>query len=87
MKSFSIRNLSRANGFWFMLPVFIALLAADDEPRWRSKQIAEWNEEDANQVLFDSPWGDNLHTYNDLTAPEDKAMLENQAALAASWAE
>jgi len=57
MRSFSIGNLSRANGFWFILPVFVALLtAADDEPRWRSKQIAEWSEEDANQVLFDSPW-------------------------------
>jgi hypothetical protein len=58
MKSFGIGNLSRANWFWFILPVFVTLLAAaaDDEPPWRSKQIAEWSVEDANQVLFDSPW-------------------------------
>ena len=58
MKSFSIRNFARANGFWCILPVFLALLAAaaDDDPAWRSKQIPEWSVEDANQVLFDSPW-------------------------------
>jgi len=45
-------------GIRCMLPVFLALLvaAADDDPPWRSKQIAEWSAEDANQVLFDSPW-------------------------------
>ena len=49
MKSFGIRCI---------LPVFLPLLAAaaDDEPVWRSKQIAEWSVEDATQVLFDSPW-------------------------------
>ncbi len=58
MKNFSMRNSSWANGFRFILPVFVTLLAAaaDDEPAWKSKQIAEWNAEDANQVLFDSPW-------------------------------
>ena len=71
MKSFSIRNFARANGFWCILPVFFALLAAaaDDEPAWRSKQIAEWSVEDANQVLFDSPWAKTFTPV--LTAPED----------------
>ncbi len=71
MKSFSIGNLSRANGFWFILPVFVALLAAaaDDEPPWRSKQIPEWSVEDANQVLFESPWAITFTPI--LTAPED----------------
>jgi hypothetical protein len=71
MRSFSIGNLSRANGFWFILPVFVAVLAAaaDDEPPWRSKQIAEWSVEDANQVLFDSPWAKTFTPV--LTAPED----------------
>jgi hypothetical protein len=71
MKSFSIRNLSRANGFWCIFPVFLALLAAatDDEPPWRSKQIAQWSVEDANQVLFDSPWAKSFTPI--LTAPED----------------
>ena len=72
MRSFSIGNLPRAIGFWFILPVFVALLAAaaDDEPPWRSKQIAEWSVEDANQVLFDSPWA---KTFTPIltAAPED----------------
>ena len=33
----------------------MALLAAGDQP-WKNKQIAEWNEDDARQVLSDSPW-------------------------------
>jgi hypothetical protein len=71
MKSFSNRSLSRTNGFWCVLPVFLALLAAaaDDEPPWRSKQIPEWSVEDANQVLFDSPWAKTFTPI--LTAPLD----------------
>src|SRR5580704_15943808 len=71
MRSFSMGDLSRANGFWFILPVFVALVAAaaDDDPPWRSKQIAEWSVEDANQVLFDSPWAITFTPV--LTAPED----------------
>jgi len=44
-------------GYWFVLPVFttFAALAADDAP-WRSKQIAAWSEDDARQVLTESPW-------------------------------
>ena len=40
-----------------LLPVFLtfAAVAADDAP-WRSKQIADWNEDDAKQVLTESPW-------------------------------
>ncbi len=71
MKSFSVGSLSWAKGFWFILPVFLALLAAaaDDEPSWKAKQIAEWSAEDANQVLFDSPWAKTFTPV--LTAPED----------------
>src|SRR6202167_5980273 len=41
----------------YVLPVFLTFvaLAADDAP-WRSKQIADWSEDDAKQVLTDSPW-------------------------------
>ena len=40
-----------------VLPVFLTCvaLAADDAP-WRSKQIANWSEDDAKQVLTNSPW-------------------------------
>lgn len=70
MNSFSIANLSRVNRLWFIIPVFVALLAAaDEEPRWKSKQIAEWSAEDANQVLFDSPWAITFTPV--LMAPED----------------
>jgi len=73
MKSFSLRSLSRANGFWCVPGVLLALLAAaaDDEPPWRSKQIPEWSVEDANQVLFDSPWAKTFTPI--LTAPQDSA--------------
>src|ERR1035438_3429913 len=32
-----------------------AVLAADN-PAWMNKSIAEWNEEDAKQLLANSPW-------------------------------
>lgn len=71
MKNVGIRSLSRGNGFWCILPVFLALpaAAADDEPTWKSKQIAEWSVEDATQVLFDSPWAKTFTPI--LTAPQD----------------
>jgi len=33
----------------------MTLLTAGDQP-WKDKQIAEWSEDDAKQVLADSPW-------------------------------
>ena len=39
----------------FVLPISISLLAAGDQP-WKDKQIAAWSEDDAKQVLADSPW-------------------------------
>jgi hypothetical protein len=38
-----------------LLPISMALVAAEDQP-WKGKQVAEWNEDDAKQVLSDSPW-------------------------------
>lgn len=38
-----------------LLPVSVALTFAADQS-WKDKQIAEWNEDDAKQVLADSPW-------------------------------
>jgi hypothetical protein len=37
------------------LPACLALLIAGDQA-WRDKKIAEWSEEDARQVLDESPW-------------------------------
>jgi hypothetical protein len=43
--------------YWLILPAFVALMAAaEDDAPWRNKQIAEWSEDDARQVLTDSPW-------------------------------
>src|ERR1700679_2477951 len=30
--------------------------SAQEVPTWKSKQIADWREEDAKQVINDSPW-------------------------------
>ncbi|MBZ5612049.1 MAG: hypothetical protein LAP38_27645 [Acidobacteriia bacterium] len=40
--------------FW-LIPVSALLLIAA-EPTWRTKPVAQWTEEDAKQVLQDSPW-------------------------------
>jgi len=39
----------------WLLPVSAALLFAAD-PAWKSKPVPSWTEEDAKQVLTDSPW-------------------------------
>jgi hypothetical protein len=39
----------------WLIPISALLLAAA-MPAWRTKPIAQWTEEDANQVLTDSPW-------------------------------
>jgi hypothetical protein len=47
---------------WLMFLIPVALLKAGDDtppaqqPAWAAKQIAEWSEDDAKQVLADSPW-------------------------------
>jgi hypothetical protein len=43
--------------YWCIIPIFLAAAAwaADDAP-WKSKQIPDWTEEDAKDVLADSPW-------------------------------
>jgi hypothetical protein len=40
-----------------ILPLFIALAAlAADDPAWKTKQIPDWSEDDAKDILADSPW-------------------------------
>jgi len=38
--------------------LFVALAA--DDPSWNNKPIPQWNDEDAKQVLSDSPWVKNV---------------------------
>lgn len=40
---------------WSLFPVYAVLLMAA-EPSWRSKPIPNWTEEEARQILDDSPW-------------------------------
>jgi len=34
----------------------ITLLAAADEPSWKNKSLSDWDAQDANALLTDSPW-------------------------------
>ena len=34
----------------------LAIVRADDDPAWKAKQIAEWSEQDAKDLLTESPW-------------------------------
>lgn len=45
---------SFALAFWVLLMAGVLLLAA--EPAWKTKLPAKWTEEDAKQVITDSPW-------------------------------
>lgn len=44
--------------FWLSLSaaLLIARPSCAEDPAWKSKPIAEWNADDAKQVLTDSPW-------------------------------
>ena len=46
--------MHRTRFFW-LIPCFAVLLIAA-EPVWRDKPIASWTEEDARQILENSPW-------------------------------
>ena len=39
----------------FLLPFAFALLAADEQA-WKNKPVADWTDDEAKQVLADSPW-------------------------------
>ncbi|HEV3329718.1 MAG TPA: hypothetical protein VG096_01975 [Bryobacteraceae bacterium] len=39
----------------FLLPCAMVLFAADEQA-WKGKQIADWTQDEATQVLTDSPW-------------------------------
>src|SRR5580658_10182535 len=36
------------------------LLLSGDEPSWKDKSIPQWDDQDAQQVLADSPWVKNI---------------------------
>jgi|SRR5580700_3472090 hypothetical protein len=41
---------------FYLLPISWVLLLASGDSSWRSKAVAQWNEEDAKEVLASSPW-------------------------------
>ena len=46
--------MNRLRFFWLIPCSAVLLIAA--EPIWKDKPIANWTEEDAQQVLENSPW-------------------------------
>jgi hypothetical protein len=34
----------------------LAIVRADDDPAWKAKEISEWSEQDAKDLLTESPW-------------------------------
>ena len=40
---------------WCLLPLTVIVLFAAD-PSWKAKPVSQWTEEDAKQILTDSPW-------------------------------
>ena len=50
------KRMFRCRGKLFWLIALSAALAMAADVAWRTKEINQWNEEDARQVLSDSPW-------------------------------
>jgi hypothetical protein len=45
-----------------LIPLFAALLTARaDSPSWKDAPVPQWSDEDAKQLLADSPWAKNVH--------------------------
>jgi hypothetical protein len=73
---------------WFCsLPLAAVLLIAADpssgNPPWKDKLISQWNEEDAKQVLTDSPWVKQITPQNvrDLSPDERRAGGDMEAGI------
>ena len=54
-----------------LLTISTALLAATDAS-WKDKQVAEWNDDDVQQVLTDSPWAKTVKPTIDTSAHESQ---------------
>lgn len=55
-----LRKLHTRTIYWLLPACALLLLAAD--PAWKSKSIRDWTEDDAKQVLTDSPWSVNVRS-------------------------
>ena len=66
-------------------PLLLAacLVASADEPSWRNKPVEQWDNEDAKQVLTDSPWVKSvaLQRVRDLSPDERRAGGDMQAGI------
>jgi hypothetical protein len=54
-----------------LLPISVALVCAADQP-WKDKQVAEWNADDAKQILTDSPWAKTVKPTMDRSAQSNQ---------------
>ncbi len=61
--------------------VATCLIAPADQASWKNKPVAQWNEEDAKQVLADSPWAKavQLRIVRDLSPDERRASGDMEA--------
>jgi hypothetical protein len=55
-----------------LLAVAVVTVLTADDPSWKNKPIAQWDDDDAKQVLADSPWVKNvtLQQVRDLSVAE-----------------
>src|SRR5208283_4915648 len=49
-----LTRISRSRVYFLATAMAVALIAADAS--WKSKSMSDWTEDDARQILTDSPW-------------------------------
>ncbi len=62
---------------YFLLPCAVTLLFAED-PSWKTKPVAQWDEQDAKQFLVDSPW---IKYSRPAVLPEQSEALRRQGGV------
>ena len=48
------------NRLMFLLGISAALFATGEQP-WKDKPLSDWTEDEAKEVLTDSPWAKTVH--------------------------
>jgi len=61
----------------------VVFVASAQEPAWKGKPVAKWDQEDARQVLNDSPWAKSVapQWLRDLSPDERRASGDMQAGI------
>jgi hypothetical protein len=69
---------------WQLVFLPVALLVAAD-PNWKDKELSSWTEDDAKQVLADSPWVKSVTP--SMTKNTQSNSSPGRDIRAAAWAE